>query len=267
MKPADMFYAGRTMVSYLDPRLLPFYAEREPGQAAQRLRDLGITHVHLPDYWLPPIYNSALERLLANPALAELDFEANGYQIYRLRDVPSAGPGAACGEALRFADWQRAREFVLGGRKNLRRIALGSAPLAAGVESRSWNPTPAFLRETNTVLRAEVTLPLPDARLAPAARSKSTRPGSAPAREWLLQLELAGEGYVQAIVRPHGAGGAPQLVADRPLTADRGAQVVQRRLRIESSAQRLELRLEHRADSRLRVLDASLVPQCPQAAP
>lgn len=267
MKPADMFYAGRTMVSYLDPRLLPFYAEREPAAAEKRLRELGITHVHLPDYWLPPVYNSALESLLADPAWAELAFEANGYQIYRLRDDPVAAPGATCGEALRFGDWQRAREFVLGGRKNLRRIPLGMAPMAAGVESRAWNPTPIFLRETNTVLRAEVALPLPGTLPAPAVSSKTPMPGAAPAREWLLRLELAGEGYLQAIVQPRGTGGAPQLVADRPLAAAAGTQVVQRRLRIESAAQRLDLRLEHRADSRLRVLGAVLVPLCSQAAP
>jgi hypothetical protein len=271
MKPADMFYAGRTMVSYLDPRLLPFYAEREAAPAAKRLRELGVTHVHLPDYWLPPVYHSALEALLAEPALAELAFEANGYQIYRLQDAPVPVPAAAaCGDALPFGDWQRTREFVLGGRKNLWRIRLGTAPLAAGVESRSWNATPLFLRETNTVLSAEVALPSPAAPAALAARAAATAPpaaGTAPAREWLLRLELAGEGYVQAIVRPRGAGSAQQLVADRPLAAERGAQLVQRRLRIDATAQRLELRLEHRADSRLRVLNAALVPLCTKAAP
>ncbi|MBL8348636.1 MAG: hypothetical protein JNN03_24630 [Rubrivivax sp.] len=267
MKPADMFYAGRTMVSYLDPRLLPFYAEREAGPAAKRLRDLGVSHVHLPDYWLPPVHNSALEALLADPALAELAFEANGYQIYRLLDAPGASAAAACGEPLTFGDWQRGREFLLGGRKNLRRVALGSAPLASGAESRSWNPTPVFLRETNTVLRAEVALPAPAALPARAAASAAPPAGTAPTREWLLRLELAGEGYVQAIIRPRGAGGVPRLVADRPLAAERGAQVVQRRLRIDAAAQRLELRLEHRADSRLRVLSAALIPQCTKAAP
>jgi len=269
MKPADMFYASRTMVSYLDPRLLPFYADREAGPAARRLRDLGVTHVHLPDYWLPPVHNSALEALLADPSLSELAFEANGYQIYRLLAAPAPAATAAvsCGEPLSFGDWQRGREFVLGGRKNLRRVALGTSPLAAGAESRSWNPTPVFLRETNTVLSAEVVLPAPAALPARAAASAAPPAGTAPTREWLLRLELAGEGYVQAIVRPRGAGGAPQLVADRPLAAERGSQVVQRRLRIDAAAQRLELRLEHRADSRLRVLSAALVPQCTKAAP
>jgi len=266
MKPADMFYAGRTMVSYLDPRLLPFYEARDAAGAAARLRELGITHVHLPDYWLPPVYHSAMEGLLADPALADLEFEAGGYQIYRLREGPREAatarpPTNTCGDPLTFGAWQRTREFVLGGRKNLRRVALGTTPWPAGAESRSWNTTPVFLRETNTVLRAEAALPGPHV-------------AGVPAREWLLQLQLAGEGYVQAIVRPRGAGGAPQLVADRPLgtspaggaAAGEGGQPLMRRLRVDAAAQVLELRLEHRADSRLRVVAAALVPVCSEAA-
>ncbi len=277
MKPADMFYSARTMVSYLDPRLVPFYAEREPAPAAARLSELGVTHVHMPDYWLPPVYHSALAALLADPVLTDLAFEANGYQIYRLRGITDkdkdkgkgkgtsasasagagagtgAGPGtgapARCGEALNFEQWRRSREFVLGGRKNLWRVKLGQMAFAAGEESRSWNPTPLFLRETNTALTAEVALP-------------KVRPAAA---EWLLRLELEGEGYVQAHVHPRGAGVAPRLVGDRPLAgADVGAEsgVLQRRFRIEAGAQRLDLRLEHRADSRLRVRLATLVPLC-----
>lgn len=293
MKPADMFYAGRTMVSYLDPRLLPFYGERDAGAAAARLRELGITHVHLPDYWLPPVYHSALASLLADPALAELVFEAHGYQIHALRAPgaaaqaaagtpasPTARPSIGCGPELAFQQWERGREFVLGGRKNLKRVNLGATPLSAGEESRSWNPTPFFLRETNTVLRAHVELPRAAASSAPSA-GPSAGPSSAVAtNEWLLHLELDGAGYVQVIVHPRGEGGAPQLVADRPLgppgraaaagtatSTDAEITVVQRRLRIDADTQRLDLRLEHRADSRLRVQRAALVPMsCPARA-
>ena len=293
LKPADMFYTGRTMLSYLDPRLVPFYAEREPAAAAARLRELGVSHVHMPDYWLPPVYHSALEALLADPAWAELSFEAHGYQVYRLHEGAvgsrAAAPGRAthsatgaassavptsCGQPLVFDGWQRGREFVFGGRKNILRLNLGSAPLASGEESRSWNASPLFLRETNTVLRAEVALPAAagtaPAPATPPAASSGT-PALAlpprPATEWLLRLELEGVGYVQVQVRPRGTGETLRLMADRPLTAAAGVQVVQRRLRIDNRAQRLDLRLDHRAESRLRVLRATLVPLCAQARP
>ncbi|MCW5632675.1 MAG: hypothetical protein KIT17_04995 [Rubrivivax sp.] len=261
MKPADMFYAGRAMLSYLDPRLVPFYAERDPAAAAARLRALGVTHVHLPDYWLPPVYHSMLGPLLASPELAELAFEAHGYQIYRLRDAtPGARPAEACGDVLPFDGWGRTREFVLGGRKNLRRIRLGTTPWRAGDESRAWNTSPLFLRETNTVLHAEVALPGAAPRL-PAHDAPHA------VHEWRLRLELEGDGYVQALVQPRGAGAAQQLVADRPLGAGEGVQVLQRRLRVDAAAQRVELRLEHRAASRLRVRHASLQRLCGPVPP
>ena len=68
---------------------------------------------------------------------------------------------------------------------------------------------------------------------------------------------------MQLQVQPRGAGAAMRLVGDRPLDAAAGVLVMQRRLRIEAAAQRLDLRLEHRADSRVRVRSAQLVPLCP----
>ncbi|MFO1288756.1 MAG: hypothetical protein U1F49_20975 [Rubrivivax sp.] len=260
MKPADMFYAGRTMLSYLDPRLQPFYGESEPRAAAQRLRDLGVTHVHLPDYWLPPVYNSALESVLADSRFAELSFDAAGYQVYRLRapDDPTGASRTGCAASLPFAGWQRSRELVLGGRKNLRRISLGAAaPLPPGAVSNSWNPTPFFLRETNTVLRSEVVLPLPP---LPPLRSTPDK-----ATEWLLVVELQGEGHVQVLARQRGSGGVQQLVAEQPLAAASGVRVLQRRLRIDDDAQRVELRLEHRAGSWLKPISARLTPVCAEA--
>lgn len=268
MKPADMFYAGRTMLSYLDPRLVPFYAEREPAAAAAQLRSLGVTHVHVPDYWLPPLYNSALQGVLADAALAELAFEAHGYQIYRLRHDAAGpvAPAANCGEVRSFGAWKRSREFVLGGRKNLLRLKLGTRPLAEGETSHSWNPTPLFLRETNTVLLAEAELP----RAAAGPRA------SGALNEWRLELELEGEGYVQVQLQPRGTGAAARLVADRPIghaDSSPGRHVesagspntavrLQRRLLIDANEQRLDLRIEHRARSHLRVRRAELVPVC-----
>jgi hypothetical protein len=203
-----------------------------------------------------------------------LSFEASGYQIYRLRE----GAVASCGEALppvrAFESWRQSREFVLGGRKNLMPLRLGTAPLAAGAESRSWNPTPLFLRETNTVLLAEAELP----RAADSPERQGASPAAWPRasgtlRQWRLELELEGEGYVQVQVQPRGTGAAARLVADRPLeaaaaaaAADRrpaGVQVLQRRLRLDANEQRLDLRLEHRGHSRVRVHRAALVPLCP----
>ena len=70
LKPADMYYAERTMVSYLDPRLLDFYAARDQSTAYAALRRLKVRYIHMPDYSLPPIYNSQLEALVAECVLS-----------------------------------------------------------------------------------------------------------------------------------------------------------------------------------------------------
>ena len=168
-----------------------------------------------------------------------------------------------CGAPTTFTAWRRGREFVLGGRKNLLRVKLGQQAVAAGEESRSWNPTPLFLRETNTVLLAEAALTAGGERAAISSTGSSAASSTASSQEWLLRLELEGEGQVQLQVQPRGAGAAMRLVGDRPLDAAAGVLVMQRRLRTEAAAQRLDLRLEHRAGSRVRVRSAQLVPLCP----
>jgi hypothetical protein len=72
LRPADMYYAKRRMISYLDPRLLPFYSEKDPVKGLQILKDLGIQYVQVSDYFLPPAYNSTLMEILARPDLSSL---------------------------------------------------------------------------------------------------------------------------------------------------------------------------------------------------
>jgi len=84
LKPADMYYAHRRMISYLDPRLLPFYDENDPHRALNQLRSLGIQYLHIPDYSLPSIYNSGLQDILSRTDLTKLSFSADGYQIYEV---------------------------------------------------------------------------------------------------------------------------------------------------------------------------------------
>jgi 4-amino-4-deoxy-L-arabinose transferase-like glycosyltransferase len=248
LKPADMFYSQRTMRSYLDTRLLPFYAERDADAAAARLRDLEVAWVHMPDYWLPPVYNSALMALLADPALAELRFDRHGYQVFSLREPGAAPSLQPCAAATALTGWQRQRQFVFGGRKNLLRVALGGGALAEGAASRSWNPTPLFQRETLTALEL-------DAAVAAIPRQ----------REWLVEVELKGEGYVQLQLRVHDAAGKvleTRLLGDRPLSALGGPVRLARRVVMQPGTSRLQLRLEHRAASWLRPVAARLTPLC-----
>lgn len=249
LKPADMFYSRQRMLSYLDPSMLDFYRLGNAAEAARWLRDRGVTHVHVPDYWLPPLYNSALQELLATDVLAELVEDQGGYQLYRLRDGSVGLPAATeCG-AMPFERWRRSEELVFGGRKSMLRMELGSQRYSVGDESRSWNESPAFLRESSTVLRSDE-VPLPAAH-----------------NEWLIEMELAGDGYVLVYVMAHGGSTtrplATRLLADMPLRTQDPPRKVQRRIRLPEGTVALSLSVEHRGSSRLRLASARANGTCP----
>ena len=88
VRPADWFYAKRPMVSYLDPRLLPFYAEKDPVQGMRRLRELGITHIYVPPYSIPPLYNSVLDTILADGRYSRLAYSSGYYSLFSLAEQP-----------------------------------------------------------------------------------------------------------------------------------------------------------------------------------
>lgn len=246
LKPADMFYSQRRMLSYLDPAMLGFYGLREAAEAAQWLRRQGVTHVHVPDYWLPPLYNSPLDEVLAEPALADLLTDTGGYQVFQLR----SGDGARaldCGQVV-FGPWRRSEELVFGGRKSMVRGDLASSVYTAGDPSVGWNTSPLFLRESSTVIRS--------------AGAALPRPG----REWLIELEVAGEGYVLVYLMTHRTGAetvdTSRLLADLPLRDGDGSRRLARRVRVPPDTAALSLSVEHRGRSRLVLKAARAVAVC-----
>lgn len=246
LKPADMFYSQRRMLSYLDPVMIGFYGLRGPAEAAQWLHRQGVTHVHLPDYWLPPLYNSTLDEVLAAPALADLLIDAGGYQVFRLR-LPDGARAPHCGQVV-FGSWRRSEELVFGGRKSMVRGDLASSAYAAGESSVGWNTSPLFLRESSTVIRS--------------ASAALPRPG----REWLIELEVAGEGYVLVYLMTHRAGvenvETSRLLADLPLREGEPGRRLARRVRVPAETASLSISVEHRGRSRLVLKAARAVAVC-----
>jgi len=86
LRPADMYYTHRRMVSYLDPIMLPMYALQDAYQLSDALRTAGIHYVYMPNYFIPPVNRSALMSLLGNTHLAELLYDNRGNQIYALKN-------------------------------------------------------------------------------------------------------------------------------------------------------------------------------------
>lgn len=104
IRPADMFYTDRRMVSYLDPKMVPVYGERDPVRFVSKLKELGIEYVQVPNYFIPPVSNSALMSVLAQPALSTLVRDVYAHQLYRLAPADPDGPP---GEAPRSMDLSR----------------------------------------------------------------------------------------------------------------------------------------------------------------
>ena len=116
LKPADMYYSHRKMVSYLDPRLVKFYATDNMEEGLSLLKEIGINYIYLPDYSLPPFYNSILHKIIADTHYSTLQFSIGGFQIYKLEDsglqknnILDISPG--------IISWVRINQILYGGEK------------------------------------------------------------------------------------------------------------------------------------------------------
>ena len=86
MRPSNMYYADRKMISYLDDRLLSFYQEQDPSVAFGILKSLGVSHILMTDYTLPSFNNSQLKFILADPRFSRLVYSGKDMtQLYELR--------------------------------------------------------------------------------------------------------------------------------------------------------------------------------------
>ncbi|MBL8342009.1 MAG: hypothetical protein JNL30_11115 [Rubrivivax sp.] len=252
LKPADMYYARRRMISYLDPRMLAFYASATPAEAAAKLHQLGVTHIHLPDYFLPPVFASQLMELAAASRWTRIAADEAGYQILTL--VP---PGAAAVESGKAgvptelpassAPWQRVSQWVLGGRKALKRVDVRESRQALGVPSINRGIFGFFGRDTAQSLRSpEYSLPT------------QTCPADAQA-ELTARVQFRGRAHVQLLALMQG-GEAPvrRLLGDRPTSPGGAATMLARRLVVPPGVRSLRLALEHSGESEL-VVDSAQV--------
>jgi hypothetical protein len=134
-RPADFFYANIKMVSFLDPRIVPLYSLRDASELSAGLSALGITAIHVPDYFIPPINKSAIMTLLGRPDLARLIASQDGSQIYQLRsrgqkdDTEFVSSVAFGRESIEWTDnWV----FNIGGRKSISSLTADDMQKADG---------------------------------------------------------------------------------------------------------------------------------------
>lgn len=245
MKPADMFYAYRRMLSYLDPRTIELYklADNLPASAAWLGRN-AVTHLHLPDYLLPPAYMSSTMAMAADPQWSDLVADAQGYQVYALRSQP--GRAAIRTVALSIAPaWDLQTHLVLGGRKTRMRFVVDRRPVGLSNESVNQGFLGVFHRES-----ARVWMSAPIALVAAGQSCGGDTP------ELRLEVGYRGRAHAQLLaifLDTEGRTVERRVVGDRPtLGADRLTNIV-RRMRLPAGASSVQLMFEHRGVSHARL--------------
>ncbi|KQV19483.1 hypothetical protein ASC97_29225 [Rhizobium sp. Root1203] len=191
IKPADMYYSSDRMISYLDVRLLPFYEQTGIGAAYQELRKLGVTHIHVPNYGLPPLYNSQLFALLRDPTYTSLLFQNAAGQVYALTPEKLAQK-TAVDISPDKRQWVLQTALSLGGRKDFARSGHASAPLN-GSSYTGGLPLDLFHRHWITGVKVGVNaLSL----LPEGASALSVNPTT----QYAVDLSVAGNGFVTVTV-------------------------------------------------------------------
>ena len=171
--------------------LLPFYAAKDVSAALSVLTEMGVTHIHVPDYGLPPLYNSLLYSILRNPALSTLRYQTEKGQVYSLEPEISVS-GSQTPVSLVERDWVFQTAVLLGGRKGLVKIS-GSSASANGAEYRGGLPYDLFQRNWSSGITTSIgqTGQLPE-----ASDSLKIQPSS----QYAQDFSLEGEGYVALVV-------------------------------------------------------------------
>lgn len=259
MRPADMYYTTRRFVSYLDPRLISAYREKSTRAVAQRLQELGIQFIQLTDYSLPPLYNSALQAVLADPELSRLEFSVGTSQLYSLQSS-----GLKKGTATELAPpgfpWARSHLFP------------GFVPKSI-VELIGFQPTPFKSAESVTASflnhqDQSILLATGFAGGIGWGALKQTFIDVENA-EYLIDLRLRGEGFVRLWIAQFDRTGAPVLydtidkakplrIGEIALTESHPVQDFARRFRPHPDGKFLRIGVEHFGRSKVLIEKASI---------
>lgn len=259
LKPSDMYYTNRRMLSCLDPKLLPFYREQDPLVGWEMLRTLGVTHIYVPDYSMPPMYNSVLLTIMGRPDLAKLVFSNGGYQVYELNSAKTAA-SASVDNSVDLTPgpmaWIQAQKFVFGGRKRLNRFNASQRPLNPGEFSSLRFRFPLFLREWSMTAQSEV-VPLPGRQI-----SQSQVQVNGPT-EYRLELELEGHAFAEIYLTHldiHNNQVAEEALGGIALGQRYPKRLFIRRFTVDPKVSAIRVGVEHRGDTKVRIVRAMLSP-------
>ena len=263
LRPANMYYSASRMISYLDPRMLAAYEEETADAMAEHLKKLGVTHVLIPKYYLPPINNSALQQLVASDALTRLEYAAGGSQLYALTPEPRAE------QASQRIDpgvrpWTRYARVNIGGRKAEGGIPLALETITENTVSERSGMLGLFHRDFSTVLTLGIGL---DDCGRQCKKDLGSLPKVEGAHQYRLSLDLKGRGFVRIGMVQFTEDGLPKIeppdrwrvqLGDLALVPERGTQRFVRRFETLPDARRLSVQVEHIGHSSVMIEQATL---------
>ena len=257
MRPADMYYAKHKMVSYLDPRLIPFYREKDPAVAVEILKALNIRHVLMTDYSLPTSYHSSLMSILSDPRKSRLVYGSGMTQLYELSDDRQFVGNTLDVTPGKFL-WTRTEQLRIGGRKAFGEFGLRASVFDGGV---SLSTFPFFHRDYSVALTSGL-----DGELSGNfyAQYIKVDPG-----EYVIRVKLTGQGYVVLWIQQFDSNGIQ--ITDSTTDRDRqlrfGDLVLSkknpsidfaRRIKIEPKTHKIRLEVEHVGRSYVKIESLTL---------
>jgi len=256
MKPADMYYSKIRMVSYLDARLLSFYSEADTRAAYRRLLNLGVTHIHVPDYGLPPLYNSRLYAILRDPSLSALAFQTVGGKIYALGGEALA-PGPSISLSTKERQWAFQTSILLGARKGFAKTSQENG-VFEGSAYVGGLPYDLFHRHRTSGFKIGVG---PGGDLPDAEGGLKVEPST----QYGLDMRVRGTGFVTVTLEQFAGGddGTPVRLASRmqiasfELSADQPERAYGVRFVTDPVANRIVVSIESMGTSSVRIEQAS----------
>lgn len=259
MFPAMMYYSQRKMLSYLDPRMIPFYAADTAEEGVHLLRNLGVAYIHATNYYLPPVYHSVLQEILFRQDLSTLVFSAEGEQIYRLAPEKPLRPSQIRNITPGPITWTREQTWALGGRKSFGRSALIGAGGDAMVGQTSSLVLPYGLFQRNRTVVLTSGSPQP-------AQPEDALFRVQPRIPMGLRIKFAGQGYIQFRIEQYDAsyaylGSIP--LGDMSITNTSADWLFERRFIPSRNASFIRVSVEHAGESTISLNDVSLVTYAP----
>jgi hypothetical protein len=263
LRPADMYYSGRRMISYLDPRLLPLYREKDAMKAWQYLRQLEIEYLHVPEYYLPTVYNSILNEIFARPDLTTLLFSADGNQIFALCQTGNKIELESSFITPGNLPWTKVTSLI-GGRKALGSVSGIKPTVVMNNKQLSNMGFPLFQRDWSTtwisgldvwsnLLGKEANIRV---HSGSEYRLEMDIEGHALIRVWLMQMNSAGN-----VLRGESPLSAKQMrVGEFILGPTYPERRFVRRFVTHPEAAYIRVGVEHVGSSRMRIIQAILTP-------